>query len=229
MRRLGLVPSFLLGAFLVGCGSDPGSVLVGWNVGLSSNCGEAGIATVRITLEEEGGSTLGPFDASCAAGEGGATFRISDVDEGSYTITLEGLDAGGGVIYTGWSTSRVSVTEGKAATPSAITLSPAPASLTIQWRFVNGLGCSVQDGAPTTVRIVLFKSDTQEADESAPCEDSQLILTDLEADPDYDVQVTAMAGNTGLYRYEELDITLEDGEQRTVLGDLIACEPGACN
>lgn len=231
MRRLVLVSSFSLGVLALGCGSDPGSMLVGWNVGLSSNCAEAGISTVRITLEEEGGSTLGPFDAACAAGEGGATFKISDVDEGAYAISLEGLDADGGVIYTGRSTGRTNVSEGKAATPAPITLSPAPASLTVQWRFVDGLGCPAQEGAPTTVRVILFKSDSEEANETAPCVDSQLVIGDLEADEDYDVQVTALAGSTPLYRYSELDIALEDGEQRTVIGDLIACDQIAegCN
>jgi hypothetical protein len=229
MRRLVLVSSFSLGVLALGCGSDPGSMLVGWNVGLSGNCAEADIATVRITLEEEGGGTLGPFDASCAAGEGGATFKISDVDEGSYTIVLEGLDADGATIYTGRSSSRTNVTEGKTATPAAITLSPAPASLTVGWKFLDGRGCAVQDGPPTTVRVLLFKSDAQEADETAPCEDYEIVLGDLEADDNYDVQVTALGGTTPLYRYEEVDIDLADGEQLEILGDLLACDPGECN
>lgn len=231
MRRLGLVSSFLLGALAAGCGSDPGAISVSWSVGLSGSCADEGITTVQITLEEEGGSTLGPFEATCTAGEGGGSFKISDVDAGSYTISLVGLDADGNVIYTGRSSSRANVSDGKTATPAPITMSPAPAQLTIQWRFVNGLGCAVQEGEPTQVQVVLFKSNSEETTESAACDDSQLVIGDLEADDDYDVQVTALHGSTRLFRFEQLDIALADGEQRTITGDLLACAdiPAGCN
>lgn len=225
MRRLGLVGAVLL----MGCGSDPGSVLVGWKIGLNSNCGEAGIATIRITLTEEGGSTLGPFEASCAAGEDGATFKISDVDEGSYTIELEGLDAEGTAVYTGHSASRVNVSEGKASTPPAITLSPAPASLTIQWSFENGLGCAGQTPVPTTVNLLLFKSDSEEANETAECDASFFVFEDLEEDDNYDIQVTALDGSTPVYRFEIVDLELADGQQRTERGTFVSCDTIDCN
>ena len=232
MRSLVLGSLFLVGVLGAGCGSDPGAIAVRWSVGLSGTCTDAGITTVRITLNEEGGSTLGPFEASCEAGRSAEGFKISDVDVGSYSIDLAGLDADGAVIYTGRSSGRTNVSEGKTATPAAIVMSPAPAQLTIQWKFANGLGCAVQDGVPTDVQVTLFKSNSLETTESADCVDSQVVIGDLEADTDYDVQVTAVdRSGTPLYRFDQLDIALADGEQMTILGDLIACAdiPAGCN
>lgn len=218
----------LLGVLAIGCGSDPGSISVQWDIGLSGSCDDAGVTTVRITLTSSDG-TMGPFEAPCSAGADG--FQIDDVDTGSYSISLEGLDADGNVIYTGRSSSNSNVSEGKTASPAAIVMSPAPAQLTIQWKFDNGLGCAVQEGAPDEVQVVLFKSDANEAEETASCDDSQVVFPDLEADDNYDVRATAMGGGDPLYRFEELDIELADGQQETRLGTFVPCADiaGGCN
>jgi hypothetical protein len=119
----------------------------------------------------------------------------------------------------------VSVTEGKSSTPTPITLSPAPASLRINWRFLDGLGCAAQVPPPSDVTLVLFKSNSEEATETTECEASFFVFENLEADDDYDVQVTARDGSTDLYQFEILDISLDDGEQATETGDLLACDP----
>lgn len=231
MRRLGLGSSLLLGLLVVGCGSDPGSIAVSWRIGLSGSCDEAGITTIRITLEEEGGSILGPFEAGCEAGEDGSTFKIADVDEGSYTIKLQGLNSDGGITYTGESTGRTSVSAGKTSTPQPVPLSPAPASMTIQWRFNDGLGCPAQDGAPDEVVVILFKDDSEEANISEDCVTSLVVIPDLGRSENYDIQVTAVNGATPLFRFSQEDVTLADGEQKTITGEFVPCADiaGNCN
>lgn len=220
-----------LGSFLVllsGCGSDPGAINIQWNIGLSGTCEDAGVVNVQITLTNDDGGTVGPVQAPCSSGADG--FLIEDLDEGTYRIDLAGINEDNEVIYTGHATGT-NVSEGKTANPSPIVMSPAPASLTVQWRFDNGLGCTVQVGAPEDVQVVLFKSNANEAQEEAACGDSQIIFGELEADDDYDVQVTAVSGSgEPLFRFSELDIQLADGEQRTVTGAFIPCEDidGGC-
>jgi len=229
MRSLVVGSLFLASVFGVGCGSDPGAINVQWDIGLSGNCADEGITTVRITLTEEGGATVGPFEAPCGSGADG--FSIDDIPEGSYSIDLEGYNSDGDLVYTGHSTGRTKVSEGKTAAPNAIVMSPAPARITVRWAFEDPRGCRVQAGEPDTVQVLLFKGNREETTEETDCEDFELVIDDLDANDDYDIRVTALNGSTKLFAFEQSDLALADGEQAVVDGVLLPCAdvPNLCN
>jgi hypothetical protein len=201
---------------------------VRWRIGAGSTCEDAGLSTVRISLEESGGETLGPFDASCDVGLS-QPFVIKDVDTGDYFVDLSGLDEDDLVRYSGRSDDRVSVQEGKLSSPSTIILSPVQATIQIQWRFTDGLNCASH--GVTSVHAEAFLNDRREAEGDADCElEPNIVLSDL-GEGTYDVVVTAVS-DTGdpVYGFTEHDLELAAGQLAPLIADLESCDDiaGGC-
>ncbi|MBI2895427.1 MAG: hypothetical protein HYY06_17865 [Deltaproteobacteria bacterium] len=222
MRRLLFLS--LGAAWAAGCGSDPGSIDVHWTIGATNDCERAEIAQIRITLREEGGGVEGPFMTACASGTSASSpFRLNDIEEGSYTIVVEGLDATGKVIYMGQSSARYAVEEGKNTPTDAIQLSPAPPSIRVRWSFVGGGLCG--PNLVETVEAKAFFQDTALATGSSDCNDGEILLQETTLVPgEYEVQVNGRdAGGVVIFRYTEVEVEVSAGEETLVSGQLEAC------
>lgn len=233
MRKLAYLS--LGAAVAAGCGSDPGSIQVRWTIGANNDCGD--IETVRITLHEESGATEGPFTAPCAAGTS-APFTLNDVDEGDYTIALEGLDGAGNVIFSGESSARYSVNAGQTTTTDAIALNPAPPTIRVLWRFSDGRPCGQHGITQIEARAFLVPDQILDATETAGCDAPQILLQEgLRMTPvgsAYEIQLNGKdASGATLFRYTtptEDGIVVSAGGEAEVDGVLEPCEEvdGGC-
>ena len=97
------IAAVVIGSMLVACddASSPqlGDVQISYRVGSgSSTCEDVGIAFVRVYLVSE---TESAVDETFACDPEGQTVTLMDVEAGSYTVRVEGLDSSHAVIYSG--------------------------------------------------------------------------------------------------------------------------------
>ena len=220
--RLLLLSSILLSSGCIFSSSSEGTLEVRWTIGAGvQTCEDAGLDRVEVTLEEEGGDVLGPFGASCEAGRSDVLV-LDGVDEGSYTILIDGY-AGDELVYTGRSRSSFSVEADSTVRASTVVLSPIPASVDVLWRFEDGRQCGSHDVDEMLVQAFLNNAVAEEV--IIPCAEGEAILEDI-LPGTYDVQVTALDETTQdpVFRFTAANVAVEAGSQIEVDGLLLSCE-----
>jgi len=125
MRIRGLtIPLFLL-AGVTGCSSRISNITVAWNFG-GGNCSGAGVVQVQIAIS---GEVLPQDTFDC--GSGLVTF--TEFYDGTYAVTVQGLDSTGAVTWTGSAQATV-----KGDTSVSVTLRPVSGQNAINyfsWSF----------------------------------------------------------------------------------------------
>lgn len=214
MRSIALV--FALGAaFATACGGDDGGTSLGvtWTFE-SGDCAANGLETIRVTWGPSGGAT-DSIDFACADG-GGTLGEIGG--GGSFSITAEGLDAGGVVRAESFGTSVTLGPGGTGGTPIELHLHPARADVTVSWSLAGGGNCpsgvilpyfitlytAPAAGGPLTDEVV----STQES-----CTTGQATLTNV-APGDYVIEVDSRAVTPALRATQP--VTVAAGEDAVV-------------
>lgn len=119
------------------CGGDDDGATdlrVTWTFA-SGDCASNGIQTVRITWTPAGGAQQ-TADFACSAGQG----TLGKLSKGaSYSITGQGLDAGGTARVESFG-QMASFPDGRAFSPITVTLRPKASDIVVSW---NGCPASV--------------------------------------------------------------------------------------
>jgi hypothetical protein len=236
-RACASVPAFgLLLALLAGCGPEAGagSVRVFWVVA-GSSCGEAGVASVRIHVEDGEGNTVvaRPVTQSCSNGTEGAVVR--DVPEGSWTVRVEGLDVEANAFLEG-SRSGVAVESGRetAVTP-AIQLSLIPSRVRLKWKFANGHLCNSNGVSTVEVNVIkgiegTIVSKTWPCDPEPVDDEGGVILAGLPSHADLTFNLFGLT-TSGVRKFKgAIKINSVPGETQSLELDLISCSEweGGC-
>jgi hypothetical protein len=221
------VVSLILGS---GCADPVGDLAVGYQVSAGAEtCADLGIVSVEVILEAPDQDPISST-TSCVGASGQVSFN--DVPVNVYTITVNGLDASGFVIYTG-SRTGVSVSEGVQNTADGIGLSVTPPTLSLEWGFTNGGMCTSASVNVDEIDVRLWIRGAGMFGETytVGCQDLQPFIIDDGLMPgDYDVQARGRDAGTGLYTYQfnSVDILpdgipLRAGQPQPVLLRLSAC------
>lgn len=223
----------LLSAMLVcsGCfftSESEGGLELRWTIGAGvQGCEEAGLDLVEITLEEDGGDNLGPYSTACESGLGDL-FVIDGLDEGTYTIIIDGY-AGDDLVYSGRSQQSYDVEADRMVRAETVVLSPIPASIVVLWRFEDGRQCGFHDVDDMIIRAFLNNAVADTITTS--CAEGEATIEDV-LPASYDVQVTALDAVSGdaAYRFTEASIVVAAGDEATVDGIFLPCEEieGGC-
>jgi hypothetical protein len=220
--RLIVLLSILVNSGCIFSSSSEGTLEVRWRIGAGvQTCEEAGLDSVEVTLEEDGGDVLGPYSTSCESGRSDV-FVLDGIDEGDYTIIVDAF-AGDELVYTGQSRDTVFVEANSTVTSGTVVLSPIPASLQVLWRFEDGRQCGFHDVDEMLVEAFLNNAVAEEV--VVPCADGEAIIEDV-LPGTYDVQVTALdvVEQLPVFRFTEPNIAVEAGSQIEVDGILLPCE-----
>ncbi len=134
MRRLSLVIFACLGG--CGDGDEPGAVHVSWRTGALS-CSEAGVHRVRAELFGYGDkAAAAQLEAPCDR----RALDLGDVDAGSYTLWLKGIDSAG--CWTHEARQDVRVAEGGTRQIDDLALLRRRRTVDLRWPFTNELDCT---------------------------------------------------------------------------------------
>jgi hypothetical protein len=130
MRIRGLtIPLFLL-AGVTGCSSRISNITVAWNFG-GGSCSGAGVVQVQIAIS---GEVLPQDTFDCRSG----LVTFTEFYDGTYAVTVQGLDSTGAVTWTGSAQATV-----KGDTSVSVTLSPVSGQNAINyfsWTFQLATG-----------------------------------------------------------------------------------------
>jgi hypothetical protein len=226
--RVILLSSILLWSGCIFSSSSEGTVELRWTIGAGvQTCAEAGLDSVEITLEESEGAILGPYTTVCEAGRGDL-FVIDGVDEGTYTVSIDGFTEGD-LVYSGRSEQSYTVVADRTIRTETIVLSPIPASLQVLWRFQDGRQCGFHDVDEMIVRAFLNNSIAEQV--TTLCSEGEAILEEV-LPGTYDIQVTALDALTqdAVFRFIEPNIIVTPGTRTPVDGILEPCSEieGGC-
>jgi hypothetical protein len=136
MRIRGLTIPLLLLAGVTGCSSRISNITVGWNFG-GGSCDGAGVSQVQIAIS---GEVLPKDTFDCRTG----LVTFTEFYDGTYAVTVQGLDSTGAVTWTG--SAQVTV---KGDTSVSVTLSPVSGQNAINyfsWTFDAATGQVPQCG-----------------------------------------------------------------------------------
>lgn len=223
--RVILLSSMLVCSGCIFTSDSDGGLELRWTIGAGvQSCEEAGLDLVEITLEEEGGDILGPYTAACEAGLGDL-FVVDGVDEGTYTIIIDGY-AGDELVYSGRSQQRYEVEADRMVRAETVVLSPIPATIVVLWRFEDGRQCGFHDVDELIIRAFLNNAIADTI--STFCAEGEATFEEV-LPGSYDVQVTALDDTSGdaAYRFTEASIAVAAGDEATVDGIFLPCEePG---
>ncbi len=229
---LPLIAAFFALSSLAGCGGDgsveTGDLQIAYRIGSgSSTCAQVGIDFVRVRLMTSGGTQVLEETVACAPAD--QNVMLKDVEEGTYTVKVDGLAGGNNVIYTG-TTGSVKVLGKQTNGPVTVVMTQVLPSLRLWIDFAEAGNCS--KFAVKTIRIVLYKDGASVVyDEDFDCAErlaDALLIENLSDTATYDLRVRA-ANSNGEYTfsYDEDGISVGAGEptERTV--ELVACT-GIC-
>jgi len=219
----------LLSVGATGCGAEAGagSVRVFWVVA-GSTCSDAGVASVRIFVEDSEGTSVvsRPIVQSCANGLEGVVVR--DVPAGSWTVRIEGLDVEARTFLEG-TRGDVQVGSGRETKVSpAIQLSLISSRVRLVWKFENGDLCSTN--GVDWVEVNVFKGLEGQIDSKTwTCEpevvhpDGGVILSDLPSNAELTFHVFGLTPTEVRTFKGAGKIQTVPGELQTLKLDLIAC------
>ena len=218
MARLSLIALLSLAFVLSACdhsdSPSPGALEVSWRV-KGTLCGDAGVASVRITLTLDG-AVFKVAEAACTD----SIASFVDVPSGRYEILIEGLDEDGATTYSGGPV-EVTVPSSGEAIADRIELERIGGALNLLWSFDNGMLCSVNQ--IIEVEVAVWGNGRQEYGAVYPCDpfsDAQteegvslqpgVLISQLEAD---EVEVKAFGLDADGLRlfYGTIVVVLEQG------------------
>jgi hypothetical protein len=130
MRIRGLTIPLLLLAGVTGCSSRTSNITVNWNFG-GGSCSGAGVEQVHIAIS---GEVLPQDTFDCRSG----LVTFTEFYDGSYAVTVQGLDSTGAVTWTGSAQTQV-----RGDTSVTVTLSPVSGQNAFNyfsWSFDPGVG-----------------------------------------------------------------------------------------
>lgn len=215
MRHIALLALVLGAVFTAACGGDDSetALRVSWTFD-SGDCAANGLETIRVTWGPGGGAT-DSIDFACADGVG----TLGDIGGGgTFSITAEGLDAGGVVRAESFGTSVTLGASGTGGTPIELHLHPARADVTVSWSLAGGGNCP--PGVILPYFITLYTAPaaggplTDEVDSTQEsCSTGQATLTNVPPG-DYVIEVDSRAVTPALRATQP--VTIAAGEDAAV-------------
>lgn len=216
---------------LYGCDDDEvqlGDLLVEYRVGSgSTDCEEEDISFLRVYLMTSETTVYEEETFTCNADS--ETVLIEDVEVGSYTIRIEGLDSDNNIIFTGELAREVEVEANQTNEAGPVILSQIPPSILLWFDFEEAGTCSRFE--VEEIVVVLYRDRTSPVyDETFACSDALafpdgLLIEDLSDASEYDLRVRGTNDN-GEYTffYDEDGITVAAGVPEEIAAELSACE-----
>lgn len=205
---------FLIFSAMSACGEEVrplghGELELTWQVS-PRGCADANVTSVEVTAA---GPETRTEIYECARGEA----RLMDLTAGTYTVTVEGLDAQGVARFTSPDT-RVTVHPDLTASNPHARLVAKPAEAHVAWRFEDGRVCGAH-GVESLSIAAFDKFDYEVAVVEARCDEAGAVIADILAGT-YLIQVSGR-GNDGLWLGQST-IALERGEAASV--DVVLAE-----
>lgn len=171
MRRA-MLGAAVLTVCAAGCVSEvpTGDMRASWTIGLDepslSSCEAAGIDAIQVDLTSEKHDVSEV--TSCPSGQ--RTFRQLPVTR--YTVTLMGLDETGCPVYEGSVGGVTPADEGlPEEVPVVLERLPASGTVSVTWRFEDGLMCGAHGVEDVTVTIL--SDDVEQARVDVGCDEGQ--------------------------------------------------------
>lgn len=221
MRAYRPILVLAFGALLLGACSPapvPGKITVAWKLGYGVDCSQAGIDTIRVTVQEPGERELVAETFSCSA----LTATISDVPAGAYTVVVEG-GVGSSFEYPAFTgtVGSVLVHEGDTTDAGKVTLEKLPPQqnpghLEIGWSFDNGQLCRPNN--VETVRVTVWRELVyKEYENTLECDDGTV---KIDVQPGTYAVVLAGIDAEGKVVREATkeDIEVKQGENTSLVG-----------
>ncbi|MBN2497886.1 MAG: hypothetical protein JXR96_25050 [Deltaproteobacteria bacterium] len=203
----------LLAGLMAACGAGGDTSLnVTWTFD-SGDCAANNVETVRVSWGPQGGE-MQTAEFVCSDGQG----LLGDLSAGSYSITAQGLDAGGVVRAISYGNTLTVGDGGTGGMPVELHLHPSPGDVTVTWTMAGGGHCPgtvilpfhitiyhppAQPGGPLT-------DDVATVQES--CSTGQVVLTDIPPG-DYVVELDSRATTPDVYGTEEVTVVAGEDVQ----------------
>jgi hypothetical protein len=230
---LALVAAVLV-PWTLGCGEgmEPtltGDLQVTYRVGSgSSTCADVGIASLRVHIFVNGTEVVRDEIFACEPGAQSVTF--ADIQEGTFTVRIEGLDSGSRLIFAGEAFQPFTVVAGQTNGPINVVLDQLRPALEIFFGFVD-VGSCEQNGVRDLKVRVFENGSAIILDQSYLCTmqiDQSVLIEGLSDTSTFDLRVRGINEyGEGAFEYNEDGIVVTAGAATEVSADLTACV-GVC-
>ncbi len=226
---LSIALSLLILAPLTGCSEDEtqyGDLLVEYRVGSgSTDCEAEGIEFLRVYIMASETTVFLEETFTCDADS--ETVLFEDVEVGTYTIRVEGLDGDNNIIFTGDLTREVEVEANQTNEAGPVVLSQIRPSILLWFDFDEAGNCARFE--VEEVEVVLYRDATdpifREVFECSERLADSLLIEDLSDDSTYDLRVRGTNDNSEYtYAYDEDDIEVSMGAPEEITAELSACD-----
>lgn len=179
-----------------------GDLIVAFRVGSGSQtCEDVGITDVRVYVNISATEEL--IDETVACDPANQTVTFNDVQAGTYTIRVEGLDDNNNPIYAGELAAPFTVVANQTNETGVVVLNQLRPAMEIFFGFEDVGGCD-RFGVVDLVVVIYENGSSIIHDESYPCATqitSSLLIENLSATSQYDLRVRGTNDN-GEYTYE---------------------------
>ncbi len=209
---------------------EKGDLHVTYRVGSgSSNCEDVGIAFVRIHIAISETEELLRETFPCSPAAQSVTF--TDVEAGSYTISIKGLDSGNNAIYSGQGLLPVTVLADQTNGPVDVVLDQIRPAMEIFFGFNDVGGCDRFEVIDIMVRVYENGSSLihdQTYDCLTQINDS-LLIPDLSDTSTFDLRIRGMNDfGEGTYEYNQDGIVVAPGASTPISAEMTPCT-GLCS
>ena len=195
----------------------------------SSTCADVGIAFFRVYIDISETETL--IDQIFACEPDNQSITFIDVDVGTYTVRVEGLDGDNGVIYGGQTSEPIVVGADRTNGPVNVILDQLRPSMEIFFGFSDVGGCDRFEVIDFVV-LVYENGASSIYDQSLDCATQitdSLIIDDLSDSSIYDLRIRGTNDNGEYtYEYNADGIVTEPGAPTVVSAELTPCT-GLCS
>ncbi len=207
-----------------------GDLQVTYRVGSgSSSCEDVGIDFIQVHIAISETVDLVNEIFVCAPDAQSITF--TDVEVGTYTIRIEGLDGGNSAIYSGQGTTPVTVLADQTNGPVNVVLDQIRPSMEIFFGFNDVGGCDRFEVIDILVRVY-ENSSSLIHDQSYDCMTQftdSLLIGDLSETSTFDLRVRGLNDfGEGTYEYNQDGITVSPGASTQVSAEMTPCT-GICS
>lgn len=206
-----------------------GDLQVTYQVGSgSTSCEDAGIEFVRVYISISETEDLVDQIFPCEPDDQSVMFN--DIEVGTYSVHIEGLDTDNNAIYNGEATRDVTIEANQTNGPVNVVLNQIRPSLQIYFGFADVGGCDRFGVVDIVVR--LYEDGVSLVhDQSYPCATQiteALMIEDLSASSTYDLRVRGNNDNDEpTHEYNEDDIVVEPGPPTEISAEMDTCS-GLC-
>lgn len=233
-RYMLAVMAIVIGSMLVACDDDTspqlGDVQVTYRVGSgSSTCEDVGISFVRVYLMVS--ETESAADETFACDPAGQTVTMNDIEAGTYTVRVEGLDGTNAIIYTGESAEdALEVEADQTNGPVSVVLNQLRPAMLIWTDFADPGGCARAEVVDIVIRVYENGSSLV-YDETFECPvrlDDGLLIEGLSETSTYDLRIRGTNENSEYtHEYNEDGVEVSPGAPTEIEARLSACS-GLC-